>query len=96
LADQLRETYRPDAEALCSGIIDALESAARSYVDRPGTDGFFSSSAHTTECSFAGDAMDSLTFIGRVADELCTSSSFLSTVGCGSRSVEGQLKNTPS
>jgi len=70
LAEQLKETYRPDAEALCSGIINALESAAESYIDRP------------------GDAMDSLVFIGRVADELSASSTFLSTTGCGSNTVE--------
>jgi hypothetical protein len=36
LADQLKEVYRPDAEGLCSEIIDSLNSAAERYIDHPG------------------------------------------------------------
>lgn len=36
MADQLREVYRPDADKLCSAVINTLESAAESYIDSPG------------------------------------------------------------
>lgn len=67
----MRETYRPDAEALCSGIIDALESAAEGYLDSPER------------------SLNSLAFVARVADELSSSSPFLTSIGCGASVSEG-------
>ncbi|KZP25394.1 hypothetical protein FIBSPDRAFT_1041536 [Athelia psychrophila] len=64
LAEELREAYQPDADALCLEVIEALESASKELISQPG-------------------AMGSLTFIGRLADELSSSSQFLSSVGCG-------------
>ena len=71
LAEDLRETYRPDAEALCSGIIDALESAAEGYLDSP------------------EHSLNSLAFVARVADELSSSSPFLSSIACRANVAEG-------
>jgi hypothetical protein len=44
----------------------------------------------TTECSSTGTAMNSLAFIGRLADELSSSSTFLSTIGCGYSAAQGE------
>jgi hypothetical protein len=88
MTDQLREVYRPDAEALCSAVVNTLESAAESYINSPGD---YTIVFHI--CAFdwilIGDTMNSLTFIGRVADELSSSSNFMLTIGCGSSVAEG-------
>lgn len=40
------------------------------------------------------DAMNSLAFVGRVADELSSSSEFLSAIGCGHQVAEGRWSHS--
>lgn len=47
------------------------------------------------EWHVSGNAINSLAFIGRVADELSSSSTFLLTVGSGSETVQGWRKILP-
>lgn len=51
MADQLREAYRPDAEALCSAVVSTLESTAESYIDSPGNCTLLSGFVYLTESS---------------------------------------------
>jgi len=48
----------------------------------------------TTEYNSTGNAMNNLAFIGRLADELSSSSTFLSTIGCGYSAAQGEEKIT--
>ncbi|KAG6841748.1 hypothetical protein C0991_007077 [Blastosporella zonata] len=64
LVKQLETTYRPDADALCTNVIEKLEKTANSPEEATNTDG--------------------LVFLGRVSDELSSSSPFISEIGCQS------------
>ncbi|KAJ7161400.1 hypothetical protein C8R43DRAFT_1063548 [Mycena crocata] len=73
---QLSEQYRPNAEALCTGVLDTL-SAAEKQDD--------------------GDSeltIDSLVFVGHVADELGSSSPFVSDIGGGTEVTQDFKKRT--
>ncbi|KAJ7361559.1 Vps51/Vps67 domain-containing protein [Mycena albidolilacea] len=73
---QLSEDYRPNAEALCIGILDTLSSAEKQDAD----DSYLS--------------IDSLVFVGHVAEELGSSSPFVSTIGGSAEVVQDFKKRT--
>ncbi|KII94092.1 hypothetical protein PLICRDRAFT_415757 [Plicaturopsis crispa FD-325 SS-3] len=70
LARQLTESFQPDAESLCTGVIDALTAASEVHSRDPTS------------------SMSSLVFIGQAADELSTSSPFISNIGCSEDAVQ--------
>ncbi|KAJ6604838.1 hypothetical protein DFH09DRAFT_898123 [Mycena vulgaris] len=65
---QLSEQYRPNAEALCTGILDTLSAAEKQDSEDSGC----------------------LVFVGHVADELASSSPFVSGIGGGAEVVQGE------
>ncbi|KAJ7207386.1 hypothetical protein B0H12DRAFT_1195590 [Mycena haematopus] len=67
---QLSEQYRPNAEALCTGVLDTLSSAEKQGVDNSQL------------------TMDNLVFVGHVAQELGSSSPFVSSIGAGAEMVQ--------
>ncbi|KAJ7751297.1 Vps51/Vps67 domain-containing protein [Mycena maculata] len=73
---QLSEQYRPNAEALCTGVLDTLSAAEKQDSD-------------DSELT-----MDSLVFVGNVADGLGTSSPFVSAIGGGAEVVQDFKKRT--
>ncbi|KAJ7040430.1 Vps51/Vps67 domain-containing protein [Mycena alexandri] len=73
---QLSEQYRPNAEALCTGVLDTLASAEKQDTD-------------DSELT-----IDSLVFVGHVADELSSSSPFVSGIGGGAEVVQDFEKRT--
>ncbi|KAJ7103347.1 hypothetical protein B0H15DRAFT_926631 [Mycena belliarum] len=76
VAASLSERYRPDAEALCTGILDTLASAEKQASDDSKL------------------TIDSLVFIGYVADELGSSSPFVSGIGGCADAVQDFKKTT--
>ncbi|KAJ6520000.1 Vps51/Vps67 domain-containing protein [Mycena sanguinolenta] len=70
VAAQLSEQYRPNAEALCTGVLDTLASAEKQDADNSQL------------------AMDGLVFVGRVAEELGSTSPFVSRIGAGAEVVQ--------
>ncbi|KAJ7446473.1 Vps51/Vps67 domain-containing protein [Mycena galericulata] len=76
VAAQLSEQYRPNAEALCTGVLDTLSAAEKQDSD-------------DSELT-----IDSLVFVGHVADELGTSSPFVSGIGGGAEVVQDFKKRT--
>ncbi|KAJ7170058.1 Vps51/Vps67 domain-containing protein [Mycena filopes] len=73
---QLSEEYRPNAEALCTGVLETLSSAEKQDADESKL------------------TMDSLVFVGHVADELGSSSPFVSSIGGGAEVVQDFKKRT--
>ncbi|KAJ6503353.1 Vps51/Vps67 domain-containing protein [Mycena vitilis] len=73
---QLSEQYRPNAEALCTGVLDTLSSAEKQDAD-------------DSELT-----VDSLVFVGHVADELGSSSPFVSGIGGSTEVVQDFKKRT--
>ncbi|KAJ7808224.1 hypothetical protein B0H14DRAFT_3482501 [Mycena olivaceomarginata] len=71
---QLSEDYRPNAEALCIGILDTLSSAEKQDADDSDL------------------SIDSLVFVGHVAEELGSSSPFVSSIGGSAEVVQAQFK----
>ncbi|KAJ7705997.1 hypothetical protein B0H17DRAFT_1192554 [Mycena rosella] len=76
VAAQLSEQYRPNAEALCTGILDTLSAAEKQDAD-------------DSELT-----IDSLVFVGHVADELGSSSPFVSDIGGSAEVVQKFKKRT--
>ncbi|KAF7339319.1 hypothetical protein MSAN_02145500 [Mycena sanguinolenta] len=73
---QLSEQYRPNAEALCAGVLDTLSSAEKQ-------------DANNSQLT-----IDSLVFVGRVAEELGSTSPFVSKIGAGAEVVQDFKKRT--
>ncbi|KAJ6621177.1 hypothetical protein B0H10DRAFT_2353252 [Mycena sp. CBHHK59/15] len=73
---QLSEQYRPDAEVLCTGVLNTLSSAEQ----------------HDSEDSEL--TMDGLVFVSHVADELGSSSPFISAIGGDANSWTDFKKRT--
>ncbi|KAJ7925961.1 hypothetical protein B0H13DRAFT_2229543 [Mycena leptocephala] len=69
---QLSEQYRPNAEALCTGVLDTLSAAEKQDADDS----------------------DSLVFVGHIADELGSSSPFVSGIGGSAEVVQDFKKRT--
>ncbi|KAJ6575299.1 hypothetical protein B0H19DRAFT_933515 [Mycena capillaripes] len=76
VVEQLSEQYRPNAEALCTGVLDTLSSAEKEDAD-------------DSELT-----IDSLVFVGHVADELGSASPFVSDIGGGAEVVQDFKKRT--
>ncbi|KAJ7631145.1 hypothetical protein FB45DRAFT_917631 [Roridomyces roridus] len=73
---KLSEQYRPDAEGLCTGVLDTLTSAEKQ-------------DSEDSELT-----IDSLVFVGHVADELSCASPFVSEIGGGVEVVQDFKKRT--
>ncbi|KIJ66282.1 hypothetical protein HYDPIDRAFT_174426 [Hydnomerulius pinastri MD-312] len=66
LISELAEAYRPEAQALCVNVMDALTVSAEELMASPHTD----------------TAIQNLVFHARLAIEFSTSSSFVPNIGC--------------
>lgn len=89
LIDRLVRAYRPGAESLCRKIADALEGTADSISDASGMQHESFCPCGYLEDPWADASMRSLIFIGRIADEFTTSSTFVMRLGCEPSAISG-------
>lgn len=91
LVEQLENTYRPNADILCANVVEKLEVVAKVPIEgsceSSGCSSFFWS---TNFAPLQVSTTDGLIFLGRVSDELSSSSPFLTNIGCQSSVAEGE------
>ena len=80
------DQYEPMADALCQGIIQKLESASQMAEE---TGEVTALSLNTLLTSAKESRIRSIVFVAQVADELNSSSDFISTIGCSDVAAAG-------
>ncbi len=86
LVQQLSDAYRVDAEAVCGTVCSVLETAVagegRSIYATEHLD------IHAFDCS--EPVLRVSVYVGRISQELTTSSNFFAKIGCGEAATRGR------